>query len=479
LDDSVSSFIQIRGSVPLFWEQPGLQVGSHRVRMSRGFEANAPAFDRHFRTLKNLYGKQIIVNLLGAKEGEHMLSKAFQSHLKASEHSADIKMVNFDYHQMVKGGKAEKLHSVLKPQVQKFLECGFFYFDGKEVKRSQSGTVRTNCLDCLDRTNSVQAFFGLEMLTKQLEVLGLAEKPQLVTRFQEVFRSMWSVNGDSVSKIYAGTGALEGKAKAGKLKDGARSVTRTIQNNFFDSSKQEAIDVLLLGNTLNSDLADKARALLTTTNLKVVNIKRITKKMTETQLFQYLNADRRSKPVDIFAIGFEEMVELNAGNIVNASTTNQKLWAAELQKTISRDYKYVLLASEQLVGVCLFVFIRPQHAPFIRDVAVDTVKTGMGGATGNKGAVAIRMLFHTSSLCFVCSHFAAGQSQVKERNEDFAEIARKLSFPMVSKCSNSFRNERLNPLSSSSVIRKIYLFFSPLQMPAEIKFPWVRGLRDN
>lgn len=44
-------------------------------------------------------------------------------------------MVNFDYHQMVKGGKAEKLHSVLKPQVQKFLECGFFYFDGKEVKR--------------------------------------------------------------------------------------------------------------------------------------------------------------------------------------------------------------------------------------------------------------------------------------------------------------------------------------------------------
>lgn len=58
-----------------------------------------------------------------------------QSHLKASEHSADIKMVNFDYHQMVKGGKAEKLHSVLKPQVQKFLDYGFFYFDGKEVKR--------------------------------------------------------------------------------------------------------------------------------------------------------------------------------------------------------------------------------------------------------------------------------------------------------------------------------------------------------
>ncbi|XP_060226704.1 synaptojanin-1 isoform X8 [Meriones unguiculatus] len=480
LDDCVSSFIQIRGSVPLFWEQPGLQVGSHRVRMSRGFEANAPAFDRHFRTLKDLYGKQIVVNLLGSKEGEHMLSKAFQSHLKASEHASDIHMVSFDYHQMVKGGKAEKLHSVLKPQVQKFLDYGFFYFDGSEVQRCQTGTVRTNCLDCLDRTNSVQAFLGLEMLAKQLDALGLAEKPQLVTRFQEVFRSMWSVNGDSISKIYAGTGALEGKAKAGKLKDGARSVTRTIQNNFFDSSKQEAIDILLLGNTLNSDLADKARALLTTGSLRVSEqtlqsaSSKVLKNMCE-NFYKYskpkkirvcvgtwnvnggkqfrsiafknqtltdwlLDApklagiqefqDKRSKPTDIFAIGFEEMVELNAGNIVNASTTNQKLWAVELQKTISRDNKYVLLASEQLVGVCLFVFIRPQHAPFIRDVAVDTVKTGMGGATGNKGAVAIRMLFHTTSLCFVCSHFAAGQSQVKERNEDFVEIARKLSFPM-------------------------------------------------
>ena len=50
------------------------------------------------------------------------------------------------------------------------------------------------------------------------------------------------------------------------------------------------------------------------------------------------------------------------------STSNQKEWAAELQKKLSRDYKYVLLTSAQLVGVCLFIFIRPKHAPFIRYV---------------------------------------------------------------------------------------------------------------
>jgi len=45
--------------------------------MSRGYEASAPAFDRHFLLQKRQYGQQVIVNLLGRKEGEHSLSDAF------------------------------------------------------------------------------------------------------------------------------------------------------------------------------------------------------------------------------------------------------------------------------------------------------------------------------------------------------------------------------------------------------------------
>uniref|UniRef100_A0A672SPA4 phosphoinositide 5-phosphatase n=1 Tax=Sinocyclocheilus grahami TaxID=75366 RepID=A0A672SPA4_SINGR len=336
LDDKVSSFIQIRGSIPLFWEQPGIQVGSHRVKLSRGFEANAPAFE--------------------------------------------------------------------------------------------SGTIRSNCLDCLDRTNSVQAFIALEMLPKQLEDMGLTEKPQLVARFQEVFRTMWSTNGDSISKIYAGTGALDGKAKVHveyltlSVLASPRVLLGMCQNH-FKYTRPKKIRVCV--GTWNVNGGKQFRSIAFRNHTLNDWLMDAPKKAGHPE-FQ----DGKSNPVDIFAIGFEEMVELNAGNIVSASTTNQKLWAAELQKNISRDHKYVLLASEQLVGVCLFVFIRPQHAPFIRDVAVDTVKTGMGGATGNKGGVAIRLLFHTTSICFVCSHFAAGQSQVKERNDDYNEIARKLSFPM-------------------------------------------------
>jgi synaptojanin len=102
---------------------------------------------------------------------------------------------------------------------------------------------------------------------------------------------------------------------------------------------------------------------------------------------------------DIFAIGFEEIVDLNASNIMAAryfyprflaifllilivSSENAKQWAEELQKVLSRDNKYSLVTYVQLVGVCLYLFIRPELAPFLRDVAIDSVKTGLGGATG-------------------------------------------------------------------------------------------------
>lgn len=71
------------------------------------------------------------------------------------------------------------------------------------------------------------------MLPKQLEEMGLTEKPQLVARFQEVFRTMWSANGDSISKIYAGTGALDGKAK---VQNGTQKYSTSHQSDAIKSS---------------------------------------------------------------------------------------------------------------------------------------------------------------------------------------------------------------------------------------------------
>ncbi|XP_078086707.1 synaptojanin-2-like [Mustelus asterias] len=470
LDDAVSSFVQIRGSVPLFWEQPGAQVGSHHLRLTRGIEADAPAFDRHLILLREQYGSQVIVNLLRIKGGEEVLSRAFKKLMWASTHAPNTPMINFDYYHCMKGGKVEKLHSLLKPQLQEHLEEFGFFTSGEHVHHCfQTGVLRTNCLDCLDRTNSVQSYMALEVLYSQLKSLGMAFKKTVVERFVEFYKTMWSLNGHNLSKIFTGSRAREGKTK---VKDGARSVSRTIQANFFDGAKQDAIDLLLMGDFYSEDYADRARILLDSsalftppgilqamcerqveyTNVKCARISIGTWnvnggkqfrsnmlssvelshwlldsfKQSETPTFQ----DNESYPPDIFAVGFQEMVELSAGNIVNASTTNKKAWAEQLQKAISRTHKYIMLSSGQLVGVCLYIFVRLHHVPYIREVAVDRVKTGMGGKAGNKGGVAVRLQFYSSTLCFVCAHLTAGQSQVKERNEDYKEIMQKLTFPM-------------------------------------------------
>uniref|UniRef100_A0A8C8SP90 Synaptojanin-2 n=1 Tax=Pelusios castaneus TaxID=367368 RepID=A0A8C8SP90_9SAUR len=489
LDDDISSFVQIRGSVPLFWEQPGLQVGSHHLRLNRGLEANAPAFDRHMMLLKEQYGKQVIVNLLRSRGGEEVLNRAFKKLLWASSHTADTPMINFDYHQLAKGGKIEKLENLLRPQLKLHWDEFGIFTNGKNVPpRLQTGTLRMNCLDCLDRTNSVQSFIALEVLHTQLESLGLNSK-SIVDRFVESYKAMWTLNGHTLSKVFTGSRALEGKAKVGKIKDGARSVSRTIQSNFFDSVKQEAIKLLLMGDFFSEEYADKGKMLMDNTALLgksgvnrnnqhsgvlhgilAIILKAMTERQFEFTHFKRIRVamgtwnvnggkqfrsnilgtseltdwlldspklsgvsefqDDESCPPDIFAVGFEEMVELNAGNIVNTSTTNRKMWGEQLQKAVSRTHRYILLTSAQLVGVCLFIFVRPYHVPFIRDVAVDMVKTGMGGKAGNKGAVGIRFQFHSTSFCFICSHLTAGQSQVKERNEDYKEITQKLGFPM-------------------------------------------------
>lgn len=66
-------------------------------------------------------------------------------------------------------------------------------------------------------------------------------------------RELWAENGDALSRLYAGTGALNtsytrsGKRTiAGMLSDATKSVSRAYINNFVDKDKQIAIDMFLV-----------------------------------------------------------------------------------------------------------------------------------------------------------------------------------------------------------------------------------------
>ena len=81
-----------------------------------------------------------------------------------------------------------------------------------------------------------------------------------------------------------------------------------------------------------------------------------------------INNDTRE--VDIFAVGFEEMVDLDTKNIVSASGENARQWCEELLNTLNSNGQYSLVTYTQLVGVCLYVFVRTPLATMVRDVQV-------------------------------------------------------------------------------------------------------------
>lgn len=71
--------------------------------------------------------------------------------------------VVFDYHQECRGGNQANLAKLRQKVEQQLQEFGYYHANGNDIFSVQSGTIRTNCLDCLDRTNCVQTFFGLEV----------------------------------------------------------------------------------------------------------------------------------------------------------------------------------------------------------------------------------------------------------------------------------------------------------------------------
>lgn len=73
----------------------------------------------------------------------------------------------------------------------------------------QAGVLRTNCIDCLDRTNVAQYAYGLAALGRQLQVLGFTESPHidldnpLAKELMAVYESM----GDTLAFQYGGSAA--------------------------------------------------------------------------------------------------------------------------------------------------------------------------------------------------------------------------------------------------------------------------------
>eukprot|EP00158_Paraphelidium_tribonemae_P007626 Partr_v1_DN28303_c2_g1_i2_m79004 putative Inositol polyphosphate-5-phosphatase F len=122
----VVSFVQIRGSVPIYWNQVATQRKPIPV-LDRSTQDNQNAFSLHFQELKSLYGdNQVVVSLVESTGREAIVGKAFRKYANLS-YSSNLRYHEFDVHLECRGMHYENIEKLLlkiDPEVHK---VGYFW----------------------------------------------------------------------------------------------------------------------------------------------------------------------------------------------------------------------------------------------------------------------------------------------------------------------------------------------------------------
>ncbi|CAG8454920.1 5799_t:CDS:10, partial [Dentiscutata erythropus] len=246
IDDSNHdvSFLQVRGSIPLFWSQSPYSL-KPKPFLERSVTENAEAFAKHFDTLLNSYGRTSCINLVESIGREATVGSAYREAIQNLGHK-DIEYIEFDFHKECRGMKYENISKLVSMLAKNFNSMGYFWQVGdNEVHCKQVGIFRTDKC-CAAR----------EVLNLQLLRLGVSEfidgGISHYEEFENIFNDVWANNGDSISREYAGTSALKGKRNLqGVFNDASNSLARMFQNTFKDFFRQATIDYLLGNHSLD------------------------------------------------------------------------------------------------------------------------------------------------------------------------------------------------------------------------------------
>ena len=258
-EHQIYTYLQTRGSVPVYWAEinnlkyrPTLQVAGDAIASAK----------KHFDQQTELYGHNYLVNLVNQKGYELPVKRGYENLVKDLGNS-NLTYVYFDFHHECSKMRWHRVQLLIDQLVGLGLDKqGWFQArlggdKGIETELRQKSVVRTNCMDCLDRTNVVQSQLARWVLQKQLEtaaVVSDGQKWERDTKFEFIFRNMWADNADAVSTAYSGTGALKTdftrlgeRTKQGALNDLQNSIKRYYLNNLVDGCRQDGFD-LFLGN---------------------------------------------------------------------------------------------------------------------------------------------------------------------------------------------------------------------------------------
>ncbi|KAJ1723572.1 hypothetical protein LPJ53_002095 [Coemansia erecta] len=131
---------------------------------------------------------------------------------------------------------------------------------------------------------------------------------------------------------------------------------------------------------------------------------------------------------ELVILGFQEL-DARAEAFVYNNAVKDNEWTDAIEQGMGNArYSYSKLASKQLIGMFIMVYSRIDVLEHVSGVQATSVGCGIMGMVGNKGAVAVRMVYMDTPMCFVCSHLAHDAAQVDRRNAQFHDLCRRLSF---------------------------------------------------
>lgn len=256
-ESRIYSFVQYRGSIPLFFSQSPYSLKP--VPVFYGSEdTNTAAFRLHFQHMAARYGNVQIASLVEKKGAEAAIGALYEKHVQLlNDHGGidgqgtKLNFEWFDFHGMCKGMHFENVSLLFDTIGSTLNSYGWTVSQGDQIMQAQSGVLRTNCMDCLDRTNVVQSACGRNMLEAQLKEEGVNLDLQSDPR-TSWFNSVWADNGDAISRQYAGTAALKGdftrtrkRNIQGALNDFGLTLSRYYNNIVNDYFAQAVIDYIL------------------------------------------------------------------------------------------------------------------------------------------------------------------------------------------------------------------------------------------
>jgi len=209
----IFSFLQIRGSIPLFFSQsPYSFKPVPQLQKSAG--NNFRAFKKHFSDLSARYGSLQVASLVEKHGVEARIGEVYESNMTQLNESGGIDGAKvgfewFDFHAVCRGMKFENVSILMDTLGSRLDAFGTTVEKDNKLVERQNGILRTNCMDCLDRTNVVQSACGRRALETQLKEEGFDLSSQ-ADQTTEWFNTLWADNGDAISKQYASTAALKG-----------------------------------------------------------------------------------------------------------------------------------------------------------------------------------------------------------------------------------------------------------------------------